>query len=136
MIARQLARLSTLRTTHPSLYASLVHNTILDHDSRTVDPRVLKAPECDAWTWGEGPPKGKSTGPSVASSGAGAGVAPHGAGAGAGEETETDTASCPICLDAYTSTTLVRTLPCAHAYHQMCIDEWLTTKRGVCPVCR
>jgi len=47
---------------------------------------------------------------------------------------------CTICLKNWTSTDLVRTLPCSaaglqgHCFHTECIDRWLLTS-GRCPLC-
>lgn len=46
-------------------------------------------------------------------------------------------ASCPICLDEYTSQlTPVRELPCGHVYHPACIDKYLRTRSSLCPLCK
>ncbi|KAK5467406.1 hypothetical protein LTS15_000378 [Exophiala xenobiotica] len=44
---------------------------------------------------------------------------------------------CLICLSDYASSEEVRRLDkCQHVYHRECIDEWLTTGRNSCPLCR
>ncbi|KAK2765136.1 hypothetical protein FQN54_008835 [Arachnomyces sp. PD_36] len=44
---------------------------------------------------------------------------------------------CLICLSDYEAAEEVRQLAkCHHIYHRECIDEWLTTGRNSCPVCR
>jgi hypothetical protein len=43
--------------------------------------------------------------------------------------------ACPICLDQYEADERMRTLPCAHSYHMLCIDKWLAS-RNTCPICR
>ncbi|KAF7504234.1 hypothetical protein GJ744_002556 [Endocarpon pusillum] len=44
---------------------------------------------------------------------------------------------CLICLCDYEAKEEVRRLgKCQHMYHRECIDEWLTTGRNSCPMCR
>lgn len=43
--------------------------------------------------------------------------------------------SCPICLAEYEGGESLRTLPCAHSFHALCIDTWLIV-RNDCPLCR
>ncbi|DAA77797.1 TPA_exp: Uncharacterized protein A8136_5500 [Trichophyton benhamiae CBS 112371] len=44
---------------------------------------------------------------------------------------------CLICLCDYEAAEEVRILnKCKHVYHRECIDEWLTTGRNSCPLCR
>ncbi|KAJ9606945.1 hypothetical protein H2200_008956 [Cladophialophora chaetospira] len=44
---------------------------------------------------------------------------------------------CLICLADYEAEEEVRRLDkCKHVYHRECIDEWLTTGRNSCPMCR
>ncbi|PGH06785.1 hypothetical protein AJ79_06426 [Helicocarpus griseus UAMH5409] len=44
---------------------------------------------------------------------------------------------CLICLSDYEAAEEVRQLTkCRHMYHRECIDEWLTTGRNSCPLCR
>ncbi|PFH32609.1 hypothetical protein BESB_012210 [Besnoitia besnoiti] len=42
---------------------------------------------------------------------------------------------CAICMEAYDKGAVLRYLPCLHAYHQACIDMWLSAQ-GRCPVCK
>ncbi|KIY61601.1 hypothetical protein CYLTODRAFT_495178 [Cylindrobasidium torrendii FP15055 ss-10] len=48
---------------------------------------------------------------------------------------EVDEESCPICLDEYTSDTLVTRLSCSHWLHKPCLDSWLE-RADTCPLCR
>ncbi|KIW91816.1 uncharacterized protein Z519_07786 [Cladophialophora bantiana CBS 173.52] len=44
---------------------------------------------------------------------------------------------CLICLSDYAASEEVRRLDkCKHVYHRECVDEWLTTGRNSCPMCR
>ena len=43
--------------------------------------------------------------------------------------------TCQICCDEYEVGAMVKTLPCLHMYHDVCIDRWLMQK-GTCPVCQ
>lgn len=44
---------------------------------------------------------------------------------------------CLICLCDYEAQQHIRKLSkCQHMYHRECIDEWLTTGRNSCPMCR
>jgi hypothetical protein len=43
--------------------------------------------------------------------------------------------ACSICLDDFTDGVQVKVLPCRHAFHTNCIDEWLT-RSDQCPVDR
>lgn len=42
---------------------------------------------------------------------------------------------CPVCLDAYETGDALRTMPCAHGFHERCIFKWLCASR-LCPLCR
>ncbi|KAJ1660179.1 hypothetical protein IWQ61_000860 [Dispira simplex] len=44
--------------------------------------------------------------------------------------------TCAVCIDEIERGQLVRQLPCNHLFHLECIDEWLTEKSGVCPLCK
>ncbi|CEP13640.1 hypothetical protein [Parasitella parasitica] len=43
---------------------------------------------------------------------------------------------CVVCLEAFKIGDQVRELPCHHEYHCGCIDPWLTSKSGECPLCK
>ncbi len=43
---------------------------------------------------------------------------------------------CPICLESLRDDDCVREIPCLHCYHHKCIEMWLTTRRGQCPICK
>lgn len=44
---------------------------------------------------------------------------------------------CLICLTDYENGDQCRKLQnCSHAFHKECIDQWLTTGRNTCPMCR
>lgn len=47
-----------------------------------------------------------------------------------------DRTSCDICLEEFQEGEMLRTLPCMHFFHRQCVDVWLTSRDGVCPLCR
>ncbi|CAI5472284.1 unnamed protein product [Closterium sp. Yama58-4] len=53
-------------------------------------------------------------------------------GGGEGREMKT----CAICLEDYEWGDRLRLLPCSHEFHVDCVDQWLTTRRPFCPVCK
>ncbi|CAN6330483.1 unnamed protein product [Urochloa humidicola] len=50
-----------------------------------------------------------------------------------GEATEEE--ECAVCLKGYEAGDTIRTMPCAHAFHEHCIFQWLRLRR-LCPFCR
>ena len=54
------------------------------------------------------------------------------AGGGADEK---PLVSCPICLVDFEDGDQIRMLPCLHAYHKDCADQWLKTN-CCCPMCK
>eukprot|EP00871_Galdieria_phlegrea_P001709 jgi/Galph1/2539/GphlegSOOS_G1213.1 len=42
---------------------------------------------------------------------------------------------CPICLEEFSCTSLVRTLPCKHVFHSHELERWFS-KSSFCPICR
>jgi hypothetical protein len=42
---------------------------------------------------------------------------------------------CAICLSDYAAGDTLRTLPCAHMFHQACVDLWLR-RDAHCPLCK
>ncbi|KAH7365486.1 hypothetical protein KP509_18G030600 [Ceratopteris richardii] len=43
--------------------------------------------------------------------------------------------TCSICLEIPVVDDVVRRLPCMHAFHLQCIDEWLE-RQANCPICK
>ncbi|KAF7063196.1 hypothetical protein CFC21_069717 [Triticum aestivum] len=51
------------------------------------------------------------------------------------DDTDTHT-TCVVCLAEYADGDELRRLPgCKHAFHRLCVDEWLR-RRPSCPLCR
>ncbi|RKP33305.1 hypothetical protein BJ085DRAFT_41573 [Dimargaris cristalligena] len=42
---------------------------------------------------------------------------------------------CAICQESIRGGQKIRQLPCRHDFHVACIDQWLTKKSSVCPLC-
>ncbi|KAG2614804.1 hypothetical protein PVAP13_3NG009700 [Panicum virgatum] len=51
------------------------------------------------------------------------------------ETTAGEGGECAVCLEAYEAGDTLRTMPCAHGFHERCIFEWLRVSR-LCPLCR
>jgi hypothetical protein len=51
------------------------------------------------------------------------------------EERPENATQCMICLSDFVAGESLRRLPCAHVYHQPCIDEWLHRCTD-CPLCK
>ncbi|KAK4231169.1 putative E3 ubiquitin-protein ligase RNF167 precursor [Podospora fimiseda] len=49
---------------------------------------------------------------------------------------ETPGDTCAICIDTLEDDDDVRGLTCGHAFHAVCLDPWLTTRRACCPLCK
>ena len=44
--------------------------------------------------------------------------------------------ACAICIDTLEDDEDVRGLTCGHAFHAVCVDPWLTSRRACCPLCK
>lgn len=52
------------------------------------------------------------------------------------EALETSGDTCAICIDTLEDDDDVRGLACGHAFHAVCLDPWLTSRRACCPLCK
>lgn len=43
---------------------------------------------------------------------------------------------CAICVEDFKDGDTLRVLPCEHAFHKACIDEWLINHSALCPLCK
>ncbi|POS80472.1 hypothetical protein DHEL01_v201142 [Diaporthe helianthi] len=44
--------------------------------------------------------------------------------------------TCAICIDTLEDDDDIRGLTCGHAFHAVCLDPWLTSRRACCPLCK
>lgn len=42
---------------------------------------------------------------------------------------------CAVCLESFSPSSVIRGLPCGHAFHDACVERWATI-RETCPLCR
>lgn len=52
------------------------------------------------------------------------------------EALESSGDTCAICIDTLEDDDDVRGLTCGHAFHAVCLDPWLTSRRACCPLCK
>ncbi|CAN6320519.1 unnamed protein product [Urochloa humidicola] len=50
-------------------------------------------------------------------------------------KTPEDELTCSVCLEQVAVGDLLRSLPCLHQFHAICIDPWLR-QQGTCPICK
>jgi len=46
------------------------------------------------------------------------------------------TSQCLVCLEDYLEEEEIRIMRCRHAFHKVCVDEWMQKGRNNCPACR
>ncbi|KAL5012100.1 hypothetical protein ScPMuIL_010651 [Solemya velum] len=51
------------------------------------------------------------------------------------KELESETDQCPVCIEPYKTSEVIRILPCKHVFHKSCVDPWLLDQRS-CPMCK
>lgn len=44
--------------------------------------------------------------------------------------------TCAICIEDYRDGNKLRVLPCKHRFHIECIDQWLSSRKPLCPICK
>ena len=44
--------------------------------------------------------------------------------------------TCAICIDQFADDDDIRSLPCRHIFHTVCLDPWVTKKNAFCPLCK
>ncbi|KAJ1533256.1 hypothetical protein HK096_005468, partial [Nowakowskiella sp. JEL0078] len=44
--------------------------------------------------------------------------------------------ACAVCIEDFVNGDVLRVLACSHVFHRECIDNWLTTRSVLCPLCR
>lgn len=42
--------------------------------------------------------------------------------------------TCPICFEIFKEATIV--IPCIHTFCKVCIEQWSSTSKGLCPICK
>ncbi|PWA00857.1 hypothetical protein BB558_003080 [Smittium angustum] len=43
---------------------------------------------------------------------------------------------CLICFETLLESDKIRKIPCSHIFHKKCLDTWLISRSGLCPICR
>ncbi|EIE26579.1 hypothetical protein COCSUDRAFT_39634 [Coccomyxa subellipsoidea C-169] len=44
--------------------------------------------------------------------------------------------TCAVCIEDYRDGEKLRVLPCKHRFHLECIDQWLSARKPLCPICK